>query len=180
MTRSAVLNIDTQCSFFHSTSWQDADFPAFQQAISALIAGAQARQIPVVDIFHVEEEGVFSSASGHVRPMPFLTHAPAARFEKQVHNAFTGTGLDRWLRLHDCQHLVICGIRTEQCCETTARVASDLGYRVTFVTEATLTFPMTHKGITLDVDALRHRTETVLAGRFATPLTVAECLESLT
>jgi len=70
-------------------------------------------------------------------------------------------------------------MRTEQCCETTARVASDLGYRVTFVSEATLTFPMTHKGITLDSETLRHRTETVLADRFAEIKTVTQTLESL-
>ena len=73
----------------------------------------------------------------------------------------------------------ICGIRTEQCCETTARVASDLGYAVTFVSEATLTFPMMYKGITLSAAEIRHRTETVLAGRFAEIKTVAETLESL-
>ncbi len=39
----------------------------------------------------------------------------------------------------------MCGIRTEQCCETTARVAFDLGYQVTFVTEATATSPIAHR-----------------------------------
>ncbi|MNL72695.1 hypothetical protein D3C87_1980450 [compost metagenome] len=54
-----------------------------------------------------------------------------------------------------------------------------MGYTVTFVSEATLTFPMTWKGVTLNTDDLRHRTETVLAGRFAEIKTVAETLESL-
>jgi hypothetical protein len=39
----------------------------------------------------------------------------------------------------------VCGIRTEQCCETTARVAFDLGYHVTFVTEATATGPIAQR-----------------------------------
>lgn len=179
MSRTALLNIDTQLSFFHREYWQEDDFPAFRQAMTTLINGCAARQVPVVDIFHVAESGPFSLASGYVAPMPFLAHQPAAVFYKHVHNAFTDTGLDRWLRGQDINHLIICGIRTEQCCETTARVASDLGYRVTFVSEATFTFPMTHKGVTLDCDALRHRTETVLAGRFATLKTVSETLESL-
>lgn len=177
MSRTALINIDTQQSFFHREYWQEKDFPAFQQAISALISGCEARGIPVVDIFHVADSGPFSLESGFVAPMPFLTHQPAVTFYKHVHNAFTDTGLDHWLRERDINHLIICGIRTEQCCETTAHVASDLGYRVTFVSEATLTFPMTHKGITLDCDALRHRTETVLEGRFATIKTVHEILE---
>lgn len=179
MTRTVLLNIDTQCSFLHRPFWREDDLPAFQQALSQLISGCEARDVPVVDIFHVDKDDVFTLASGFVRPLAFLTHTPAATFYKHVHNAFTDTGLDRWLRERDINQLIISGIRTEQCCETTARVASDLGYKVTFVTEATLTFPMTWKGVTLDVEALRHRTETVLQGRFASVLTVAQTLESL-
>lgn len=179
MSRIALLNIDTQHSFHHRDYWQDTEFPAFQQAMLGLIEGCESRAIPVVDIFHVDESGPFSLQSGYVKPMSFLHHHPAVVFHKHVHNAFTDTGLDHWLRSRDINQLIICGIRTEQCCETTARVASDLGYRVTFVSEATLTFPMTHKGITLSADALRHRTETVLAGRFADIKTVVETLESL-
>ncbi len=180
MSRSALINIDTQQSFFHRDYWQDEDFPAFQQAILQLISGCQDLHIPIVDIFHVDDEGPFSLASGYVKAMPFLQHRADVTFQKHVHNAFTDTGLDFWLRQRDINHLIICGARTEQCCETTTRVASDLGYRVSFVSEAMLTFPMSWKGVTLDTATLRHRTETVLAGRFSEIQTVAECLESLT
>jgi nicotinamidase-related amidase len=178
MSRSALINIDTQQSFFHRDYWQEDDVPAFQKAITRLISGCQDRHIPVVDIFHVDDQGPFSLASGYVKAMPFLQHHADVTFHKHVHNAFTDTGLDLWLRQRDINHLIICGVRTEQCCETTTRVASDLGYRVSFVSEAMLTFPMSWKGVTLDTATLRHRTETVLAGRFADVLTVAECLES--
>lgn len=178
MTRTALINIDTQQSFHHREYWQEAGFGAFQQAMLGLIEGCESRGIPVVDIFHVDDSEPFSLQSGNVQPMSFLRHKPAVIFQKHVHNAFTDTGLDRWLRERDIHCLIICGLRTEQCCETTARVASDLGYRVIFVSEATLTFPMTYRGITLDTHDLRHRTETVLAGRFAEIKTVAETLES--
>ncbi|MCS2148804.1 isochorismatase family protein [Scandinavium manionii] len=179
MSRTALINIDTQQSFEQRPFWQATDLPAFQAAMLALIAGCQQHNIPVVDIFHVDDQGPFSLESGFVKPMAFLRHQPDVIFHKHVHNAFTDTGLDFWLRNRDINHLIISGLRTEQCCETTTRVASDLGYQVTFVTEATLTFPMTHKGVTLDVETLRHRTETVLEGRFATVKTVTETLESL-
>ncbi|MDX6019274.1 isochorismatase family protein [Scandinavium sp. V105_16] len=179
MSRTALINIDTQQSFEQRPFWTAADFPAFQVAMQRLIAGCEQRDIPVVDIFHVDDQGPFSLESGFVKPMSFLRHQPQVIFYKHVHNAFTDTGLDFWLRSRDINHLIICGLRTEQCCETTTRVASDLGYQVTFVTEATLTFPMTHKGVTLDVETLRHRTETVLEGRFASVKTVTETLEAL-
>jgi nicotinamidase-related amidase len=181
MSHSALINIDTQLSFIQKDFWQEDNFPAFRHAMTTLIEGCASRGVPVIDIFHVNDTGggPFSLENGFVAPMAFLTHQPAVTFYKHVHNAFTDTGLDHWLRVRDINHVIICGMRTEQCCETTARVASDLGYQVTFVSEATLTFPMTHKGITLDCDALRHRTETVLDGRFATLKTVSETLESL-
>ena len=110
--------------------------------------------------------------------MDWLPGAPAVTFTKHVHNSFTDTGLDLWLRRQGVQRLIISGIRTEQCCETTARVGSDLGYAVDFVSEATLTFPMTHaaSGRTFSAQEIVTRTELVLANRFARIVSVDACL----
>jgi hypothetical protein len=65
----------------------------------------------------------------------------------------------------------------EQCCETTARVAADLGYAVDFVTEATMTFPIPNwddPGKELGVEEIRERTEYALRRRFARISTVAQ------
>ena len=70
--------------------------------------------------------------------------------------------------------MTICGIRTEQCCETTARVASDLGFEVVFAIDATATTPIELRGEVLGTDEILRRTEFVLASRFATVSTVAE------
>ena len=61
------------------------------------------------------------------------------------------------------------------------RAASDAGYAVDFVTEATLTFPMTHPGTgrELSVAELKERTETVLVNRFARIVTVEEALAAV-
>jgi nicotinamidase-related amidase len=86
-----------------------------------------------------------------------------------------------WLRRRGVQRLIISGIRTEQCCETTTRVGSDLGYAMDFVSEATLTFPMTHAGTgqTFSAQDIVTRTELVLERRFARIATVDTCLSSL-
>ena len=61
------------------------------------------------------------------------------------------------------QALLVTGIRTEQCCETTTRHASDLGFAVRYVTDATLTFPMrTRSGRDVSAAEIRERTELVL------------------
>jgi nicotinamidase-related amidase len=179
---TALVIIDVQQSFLHRPYWSAAALPAFQSALLKLEAGCRAADLPVVHIFHVEDEGVFSQSSGFVKAMDWLPGSPDVRFDKHTHNAFTDTGLDLWLRRRGISTLIIAGIRTEQCCETTTRVASDIGYAVDFVTEATLTFPMTHAGSgqTFSADEIKTRTELVLADRFARIVDVDTCLAGLT
>jgi nicotinamidase-related amidase len=165
----AVLVIDVQRSFEHEPYWREDDLPVFRENLLKLLDAAAARGWPVVRILHVEAEGHFSVASGFVQPMSWLPAAHDVEFRKQVHNAFTGTGLEAWLRERGIGRVIVCGIRTEQCCETTARVASDLGFAVDYVTEATLTFPMVHadSGCRYDPQQIKQHTELVLDGRFA-------------
>jgi nicotinamidase-related amidase len=179
-TSSALLVIDVQASFQHRSYWSENDLPAFRQNLIALINGAQQRDIPVVRILHCDDDGdgPFGSQSGLVRPMDWVPPAHTVSFTKTVHNAFTDTGLDHWLRTRGIRRVIVSGIRTEQCCETTTRVASDLGYAVDFVTDATLTFAMTHAGNGKRYDSadIKARTELVLADRFARIRSVEQAL----
>jgi len=98
-------------------------------------------------------------------------------FYKKSHSALVGSGLDVWLTQQGIRRVLISGIRTEQCCETTARHASDIGYEVDYVSEATLTFNITDRhGRTWTPEEIRTRTELVLDGRFARIVTVEEAL----
>jgi len=142
-----------------------------------LIAGARSRKIPIIQIFHVEDSGPFSLESGYVVPLQELSFTPDAVFQKRSHSALIGSGLDVWLTQHGIRRLIVSGIRTEQCCETTTRHASDLGYQVDYVIDATLTFPMTDRyGREWTPEQIKTRTELVLDGRFARITTVEEAL----
>jgi nicotinamidase-related amidase len=99
-----------------------------------------------------------------------------------VHSALFGTSeagatLESWLRAQGIGEVLISGIRTEQCCETTARHASDVGFQVRYVSDATLTFPMrTRAGREVSAAEIRERTEMVLEGRFAQIVSTAGAL----
>jgi nicotinamidase-related amidase len=176
-TRTALLVIDTQQSFEHRPYWNPSDAPAFFDRLQWLVDGAKARHIPVAQVFHVEESGPFSLESGYVKTLASLSITPDATFNKHRHSALIGSGLAVWLTERGIQHLIVSGIRTEQCCETTARHASDCGYSVDFVSEATLTFAMTDRhGRYWPAADIKARTELVLDGRFARVLTAAESL----
>jgi nicotinamidase-related amidase len=174
---TALLIIDVQESFRHRPYWCDSDLPFFVESLRSLIEGAQSRNIPVIQIFHVEDSGAFSLESGYVVPLRDLPFSADAIFKKRSHSALVGSGLDVWLTKHGIRRLIVSGIRTEQCCETTTRHASDLGYEVDYVTEATLTFPMVDRhGREWTPQEIKSRTELVLDARFARIATVEEAL----
>jgi nicotinamidase-related amidase len=175
--KTALLVIDVQESFRQRPYFREDALPAFIERQQALIDGAKAAGIPVVQIFHVEETGVFSEASGFVTPLKPLRIVPDAVFRKRRHSALVGSGLDVWLTENGIGRIIVSGIRTEQCCETTTRHASDLGYTVDYVGEATLTFAMTDaNGREWSAAEIRARTELVLDGRFARIATVEQAL----
>lgn len=177
---TALIVIDVQESFRQRAVWQDDIARPFLINLQNLINGAKAKNIPVVQIFHVDNDDVFRLESGFVRKLEELQIEPTAVFHKRRHSALVGSGFDVWLVENGIRNLIICGIRTEQCCETTTRHASDLGYSVDYVTEATLTFPMTlASGQVFSVDDIKTRTELVLAGRFAQILTVEQVLNKM-
>jgi nicotinamidase-related amidase len=197
ITSRALIVIDVQESFRQQPQWAAISNPAVAARAADLVAAARARGELVVWVLHAEPGtgGLFDPARGHVRLMDGLAPRDGEPvITKSSHNAFTTTNLAQLLTSRGIGELVICGIRTEQCCETTARVASDLGYQVTFVTEATATSPIEHRDAppgrglaeiladprTLPVADVLARTEYALAGRFATIATVAELTGDLT
>lgn len=182
--KACLIVIDAQESFRHFPFFSQQDLPAYLAAQNALIEGARAVNMPIVRVFHRQEPAVpsnpFSEESGAVRPLDGLVDFDAdATFHKSRHSALVGTGLDVWLNSHGIQRLIISGIRTEQCCETTARHASDLGYTVDFVLDATLTFDMVQPdGSSLKAADIIARTATVLKDRFVRLCTPAQALEA--
>ena len=180
--KTCLIVIDVQESFRHRPYSTERDLPDYLAAQNALIAGCVAQDVPIIRIFHVDGpatlDNAFARESGHVVPLKGLQDfSAAATFYKSRHSALVGTGLDVWLTSHGIGRIIISGIRTEQCCETTTRHASDLGWNVDYCVDATLTFDMEQPdGRPLHAADIKARTATVLADRFATLCTVDEAL----
>lgn len=176
-TQTALLVIDAQQSFEQRPYWISDEAPAFFSRLQSLVDGAKALHLPIVQVFHIEDAGAFSLASGYVKTFAEVSIAPDVVFYKSRHGALIGSGLPIWLIERGIQRLIVSGVRTEQCCETTTRHASDCGYGVDFVTEATLTFPMIDRhGHQWSTDEIKARTELVLDGRFARVFSVEQAL----
>jgi nicotinamidase-related amidase len=190
MTKALIV-IDVQESFRQDPGWATISNPGIVGQVNQLVDVARANDELVIWVLHAEagSDTVFDPASGYVRLIEGLAERDGEPvITKTSHNAFTTTNLQQILTSRGIGDVVICGIRTEQCCETTARVASDFGFGVTFVTDATATSPIEHWDApagrssdeiladprTLQVGDIVARTEYALAGRFATISSVAE------
>ncbi|MFJ6836102.1 cysteine hydrolase family protein [Streptomyces sp. NPDC091209] len=187
----ALIVIDVQESFRARPLWETISNPKITDRVDRLVGLARRAGDTVVWVLHAEPGSgdVFDPALGHVRLMDELRRQDGEPLiHKTSHNAFTTTNLQQLLTERGVRELVVCGIRTEQCVETTARLASDLGYQVTFVSDATATNPIPHRDApadqsvaelladprTLSAEDVIRRTEYALAGRFATIATVDE------
>jgi nicotinamidase-related amidase len=188
---TALLVIDVQESFRQRESWQAASDPEVAEKVARLVDFARGRGDLVIWVLHSEpgSGGVFDPALGQVRLIEPLAPADGEPvLTKTSHNAFTTTNLQQILTERGIRTLLTCGIRTEQCVETTTRLASDLGYDVTFVADATATEPISGPDApagrplaevladprTLLPADIIARTRYALAGRFATVTTVEE------
>jgi nicotinamidase-related amidase len=181
--KTCLIVIDSQESFRHRPYSTERDMGAYLAAQNALIDGCRAAGVPILRVFHVDgpkrSDNPFAIESGHVRPLEGLADfVPAETFTKHRHSALVNTGLDIWLTQQGIGRIIVSGIRTEQCCETTARHASDLGWKIDYVLDATLTFDMIQPdGRPLPAADIKARTATVLQDRFADVCSVAQALE---
>ena len=191
---NALVVIDVQESFRVRELWAELNNPDLIPNVRRLVDAARAAGDLVVWVLHAEpgEGGEFDPVNGHVRVVDDLKPVDNEPIiTKTAHNAFTTTNLQQMLTTAGVRAVAVCGLRTEQCVETTARVASDFGYEVTFLTDATGTFPIPHWAApadrsvaeivadprTLSAADIVQRTEYALAGRFATVRSVDDYLK---
>ena len=194
----ALIVIDVQESFRQREIWRTTSNPDLADDVNALVHAARADGDLVVWVLHAEPGtgGVFDPVNGHVHLLPELDYRDdEPLLVKTSINAFTTTNLAQLLTRHGVGELRVCGIRAEQCVETTTRVGADLGYAMTYVVDATASFATPHPDAPADstVDEIladprtKHADEIVahaafiLAARgFATVTTVAEVAGTLT
>ncbi|HTA38163.1 MAG TPA: isochorismatase family cysteine hydrolase [Candidatus Acidoferrales bacterium] len=180
---NALLVIDVQDSFKVGDRWNLRNNPKFESNLKRLVDAFRASGQLVIFFLTNDADKHFNAESPAYRVMGFLgPRRDEPIIHKYSYNCFTTTNLQALLLRNGVRTVTITGIKTEQCCETTARVACDLGFYVDYVTEATLTFPIS-KGPgrgELSTDDIVERTECALRDRFARIRTVDEVIANLT
>ncbi len=174
----ALVVVDVQQGFDDAAYWGPRNNPQAETNIALLIDAWREAQRPVVFVRHDSAE-----PGSPLRPgqpgndlQPFIGGPPDLLVTKSVNSSFHGApDLDAWLRERGCRGIVVCGITTNHCCETTARVGGNLGHRVLFAIDAMYTHDRTGPdGQTIPAAVLARITAVNLHDEFATVVRTAD------
>lgn len=121
--------------------------PGLQQLIAAFVR----RQWPIVFTQHLNTAANAGMMTGWWRdlitadnPLSAITTKLDTRagqvLQKTQYDAFYQTDLEARLHQHNVHQVIVCGVMTHLCCETTARSAFVRGFEVIFPVDGTATY----------------------------------------
>jgi nicotinamidase-related amidase len=180
LDRYVLVVIDVQQGF-DDPWWGNRNNSDCDANIDALVHHWATRHRRIVYVQHDSanpESPLHPSAPGHALKAYLDDVTPDLLVSKHVNSSFHGTpNLDNWLRQQDAAGIVVCGITTNHCCETTARVGGNLGHDVLYAIDATHTFDReSPSGELVTADELARATATNLHQEFATVVSTAQLL----
>ena len=176
----ALVVVDVQRGLDDTSYWGPRNNPDCEDNISVLIEAWRASGQPVVFVRHDS-----TSPTSPLRPdapgnafKDCVTGTPDLLVTKTVNSAFYGEpSLQHWLDRCGIRDIAVCGITTNHCCESTARMGGNLGYRVHFVLDATHAFDMTAvDGSRISAEEIVRVTGANLQGEFAEVISTREAV----
>ncbi|WP_036380460.1 cysteine hydrolase family protein [Muricauda sp. MAR_2010_75] len=181
---TALLLIDIQQGLqemeFYGTERSNPDAEANCQKILNFF---RAKKWP---IFHVQHCSTNPTSPLHPSKEGNAFH-PLVRplesepiIQKNVNSAFIGTDLEISLKSQNISDLVIVGLTVEHCISTSVRMASNLGFNVTLISDATAAFDKIGvDGKRLGADIIHSAALANLKGEFAHVMNTTTLLKEL-
>lgn len=139
---TALLLVDVQKGFLDPLYWGARNNPGLETSIKRILTAFRSRKRPIIHVQHLSKEPFSPLRPGQsgVDFMECATPIDEVIFQKSVNSAFIGTDLEKYLREKQIETLVIVGLTTDHCVSTTTRMASNLGFKVTLISDATACF----------------------------------------
>jgi bifunctional isochorismate lyase/aryl carrier protein len=179
--RSALLVLDMQAYFLDESS--HAYIPsaeAILDGIIQLITEYHTHGIPIIITQHINTasnagmmsiwwKDLITSQNPLHRIVPEINVSMGTLIQKSQYDAFYQTPLEEMLRGKGVTQVVLCGVMTHLCCESTARSAFMRGFEVFFPVDGTATYRLDH-----------HRASLMnLAHGFASIVLIKDILEAI-
>lgn len=141
-SKPALLVIDVQKGL-DEPAHGERNNPQAEANIARLLAEWRRLQRPVIHVRHCSvDPGSYlrPELPGNAFKDEAMPLAGETQFSKTVNSAFIGTGLEAHLHAEGIASLVVVGLTTDQCVSTSVRMAGNLGFDTTLVSDATATF----------------------------------------
>ena len=168
--KEALLIIDVQNDYFPSGANELSHPFEAERRIRELIADSRAVGRPVIYIQHFNPPDDYfflegtkgAEISDRIRP-----EEGDKVIVKRYPNSFLETELDAYLKSLQIDTLIVCGMMTHMCVDTTVRAAMDYGYQVKLAADACATMDLNLNGEIIPAETVHKAFIAALDGVFA-------------
>lgn len=175
---TALVLVDIQQDYFPGGRMELHQSEAAAVTAGRLLRRFRSAGLPVVHVRHVSEEsnaGFFLPDTTGIEFHPEVRPEPGELvITKHTPNSFVRTGLGGHLASIDVRTLVIAGMMTHMCVDSTTRAASDEGFECVVVSDACATCDQSFAGTTVGATLVHAAFLAALDGTFATVSTLDE------
>ncbi|MGN7864142.1 cysteine hydrolase family protein [Chryseobacterium sp. 22458] len=143
MENTALLIIDVQNDYFPGGKMTLEKAEEAGQNTKKVLEYFRQKQLPVVHILHIStNEGAtfFLPGTSGAEISPLVSPQAGEKvITKHFPNSFRETDLLEYLKSEKIENLIITGMMTDVCVESTTRAAFDFGFNTTIIGDATAT-----------------------------------------
>lgn len=178
--KRALLIIDVQNDYFQNGKCELYQPEIALQAIKRLLKYFRERKLQIYYIQHISPENAAffvpktEGVNIHEDIKPLDTEKV---IKKHYPNSFLETELQAELKKASVKELVVCGMMTHMCVDTTVRAAKGLGYQVTLISNACAAKSLEWNGKELPADIVQNVFMASMDKKFANVMTDKEFLE---
>ncbi len=169
--REALLIIDVQNDYFPGGKNELVHAYEAEKRIQGLIAESRAIGRPIIYIQHFnppDDDFFLEGTEGAEISERIRPEKGDKIIVKRYPNSFLGTELDAYLESLQADTLIICGMMTHMCVDTTVRAAMDYGYQVKLAADACATMDLKLNGEVIPAETVHKAFIAALDGVFAT------------
>ena len=179
----ALLLIDIQNDYFPGGAMELVGSSTAAAQAGKLLQAFRQKALPVIHVQHI------STRPGATFFLPKTVGVQIHKsvypnngemvFHKHYPNSFRETHLLEYLRENQISQLVIAGMMTHMCIDTTTRAATDLGFQCVLAHDACATRALSFNGATVSAESVQTAFLAALNGLFAKVLSVMEICTNL-
>lgn len=179
--KKALILVDIQNDYFQGGKYELFEPEQAAKQAKELLDFFRLNRLPIVHVRHISlspnasfflPDSVGSEIYSGCRPMEeedvVIKHRP---------DSFLSTSLKEKLDAKEVTELVICGMMTHMCIDTTVRAANAYGYSIELIEDACATRNLEWKGTKVPAQQVQNAFMSAIDGSFATVFSAKKWLE---